>query len=57
MSYDIKWIPDDKFRAHIWDAKEKADLKAIDGFTRWVITGEDGVQYIVRPESSRKENE
>ncbi len=53
----IKWIPDADFRKHVWDAGERADLKAVDGFTRWVITGEDGVQYIARPESSRKENE
>jgi len=36
--------------------KEKAVLTAVEGKQRWVVTREDGTQYIVRPVSA-KENE
>lgn len=47
------FIPTSEFRKHIWDVGDRARLEAIEGFNRWVITREDGTEYVVRP----KENE
>ena len=46
------WIPEDEFRKHIWDAKDRATLENIEGFTRWVITRVDGTKYVARLESN-----
>jgi len=32
---------------------KRANLKAIDGHFRWVITREDGTEYIARPEEAK----
>lgn len=49
------WIADDDFKKYIDEAGDKADLQNIDGYNRWVITGGNGVQYIVRPQSAHED--
>lgn len=34
---------------------DKAELQGIDGKFRWVVTREDGTQYIARPEEANPE--
>lgn len=41
------------FVVFIHAQKDKAELKSIDGHGRWVITREDGTQYIARPDEAR----
>ncbi len=43
------WIDEGNFVSYIHAAGDKATLENIDGFNRWIITGENGVKYIVRP--------
>lgn len=50
---EIKYIPDTEFVIFIKQLGDKAQLKAIDGHFRWVVTGEDGIDYIARPEECR----
>lgn len=54
---DIEYIPDDQFRAFIWDKGigKDANMINVDGHARWEITREDNTKYIVRPLSSKKE--
>lgn len=51
---DIEYIKGDNlaFRDFIWEQKDKATLTSIDGHMRWVITKEDGTQYIARPQEA-----
>lgn len=47
-----------EFKAFIDSQKDKAELRGIDGSFRWVVTKEDGTEYIVRPlECKPKDNE
>lgn len=57
---DIEYIPGGApdFIVFIKSLGDKALLKAVDGHFRWVITRDDGTQYIARPEEARpKDNE
>lgn len=45
------------FVVFIDSQREKAELKSIEGHFRWVITREDGTQYIARPEDAKSEDE
>ncbi len=56
MELETLWIPEKDFRAYVWDAKERANLENVEGFTRWVITGENDLKYIVRPITKREED-
>ncbi len=50
-----KYIPDDEFVAFIKGlSNDRKRLAGVDGFTRWHIKEADGSEYILRPESSRK---
>ncbi len=39
----VKALPSDRKR-----------IMGVDGLTRWIIKGDDGGEYVLRPESSRK---
>lgn len=43
------WVDEANFVSYIRNVGDKATLEGIDGFNRWVVTGEDGIRYIVRP--------
>lgn len=49
---EIIFIPEKEFVAFIKEqgVGDKANLKAIDGKFRWIITREDGSEYICRPQ-------
>lgn len=49
MSIETLWIDEKDFVKYVQDAGDRATLEGIDGFTRWVVTGEDGIRYMVRP--------
>ncbi len=34
---------------------DKAQIKSIDGHARWIVTKEDGSQYIARPKEAQDE--
>lgn len=51
---ETQYMPDDEFTTFVrslpWSRKS---LVSVEGKMRWVITGDDGVKYILRPESGR----
>jgi hypothetical protein len=57
-SVETQYMPDAEFivfvRSLPWSRKS---LVSIEGKMRWVITGDDGVQHVLRPESARIETE
>ncbi len=51
-----KYMPDAEFVAFVKSVpQEKKKLSGVGGFNRWIIKDEDGSEYILRPESSRKD--
>lgn len=52
---EIEYVPDNEFRAFIWDKGigKNANVINVEGRARWEITREDGTKFIVRPESAR----
>ncbi len=59
-SMEIIWIPCGEtgfeFREYIWAAKDKAQLKNIEGKNRWTVIGDDGIERIVRPMNKSTES-
>lgn len=53
-----QYMPDVEFTVFVrslpWSRKS---LVSIEGKMRWVITGDDGVKYILRPESGKPKTE
>lgn len=43
------------FVVFIQGLKDKAQIHAIDGHMRWVVTREDGTQYVARPSEIESE--
>ncbi len=56
---EVRYFPTDDFVAFIKEKGlgTKATLRNFDGHNRWVITEEDGTEYIARPESGRDQDE
>jgi hypothetical protein len=52
------WLPDDKLKPYVDEAMAagRIELANVGGFNRWVVTAENGVQYMVRPESAKNEH-
>lgn len=48
---EIEYIPGNaaEFVVFIQNLGDAAQIKSIEGHARWVITREDGMQYIARP--------
>jgi hypothetical protein len=46
---ETKYIGSNSVEFKAYTDEHKAELRAIDGHFRWVITREDGTEYIVRP--------
>ncbi len=57
--FETIYIPGDSFafKAFIDAQGDKAKLTGIDGKNRWVITREDGTQFIARPEEAKPNEE
>ncbi len=55
MDLPIEYIPgnDVEYVLFIKSLEGKAKLTGINGLFRWVVTREDGSQYIARPESAK----
>lgn len=54
MNYEIIYLPDDDFTTgKVRDIFPHWELIGVDGKMRWLVTDKDGVQKIVRPESTR----
>ncbi len=52
---ETRYMEDKEFVAYVQSLPaERTEIVAIDGKNRWQIVGDDGVKYILRPESSRK---
>ena len=51
----IEYIPGNSadFVVFVQGLKDKAQLKSVDGKFRWVITRDDGTEYIARPEETK----
>lgn len=51
---ETQYMPDAEFTVFVrslpWSRKS---LVSIEGKMRWIITGDDGVKYILRPESAK----
>lgn len=45
------YVPDEEYVFFIKSLKDTAVLTGVEGKMRWVVTREDGTQYICRPES------
>lgn len=45
------FVPDEIFKIRIHDLE--ANLEAVDGHMRWVVTREDRTKYALRPESAK----
>lgn len=52
---EIEYIPGSSpdFVVFVKSLGNKAQLKGIDGKFRWVITRDDGTEYIARPEETK----
>lgn len=55
---ETQYMPDTEFTVFVrslpWSRKSLVSIK---GKMRWIITGDDGVKYILRPDSGRPEIE
>ncbi len=50
-----KFMPDEEFVAFVKGLPNKDKrILSVEGFNRWHIRETDGTEYILRPESSRK---
>lgn len=53
INMETIYIPGDSAAFKVYVDEHKAELKNIDGHSRWVVTNEDGTKVIVRPEEAR----
>ena len=52
---EIFYVPGTDADFVLYIAQHKARWEAVDGHFRWIITREDGTEYIARPESTKNE--
>ena len=54
-NYEIRYVPDVSFPEFVAGKGRgiNANLINVFGLNRWLITEEDGTQYIVRPDSAK----
>lgn len=49
---EIKYIPTAEFVGFVKSKGDKAQWISVEGHSRWLITEDDGLQYIVRPDEA-----
>lgn len=49
----VVYIADQEFKMSI--KERKAELRNVEGHMRWVVVNNEGMEYIMRPESAREQ--